>query len=226
MTLQVIPITGLPEISPGDDLAELIAERVPTPFVDGDVLVVTQKVVSKAEDRLVPATERRDAIERESVRTLRVAGDMPIAETRHGFICANAGVDASNVPNDRLALLPVDPDASARRIRARLERATGTSMGVVVSDTFGRAWRLGQTNVAIGIAGIEPFIDHRGQHDSFGNELHATRICLADEIAGAAELVMGKTAHICAAIVRGSNARMGRGTAAEIVRSPSEDLFR
>lgn len=226
MTVQVIPIEGVPEISAGDDLAGLIAEHLPEPLIDGDVIVVTQKVVSKSEDRLIPARERTAAIERESVRTLRRLGTMPIAETRQGFVCANAGVDASNVPTDRLALLPVDPDASARRIRARLERMARAQIGVIVTDTFGRAWRVGQTDVAIGVAGIEPFIDHRGTLDTFGNELHATRICIADEIAGAAELVMGKTAGICAAIIRGSSARLGRGAATEIVRPSSEDLFR
>ena len=226
MSLLVTPVEGIPEIVPGDDLAALIAEHLPEPLQDGDVVVVTQKVVSKSEDRLVPAAEKDAAIARESVRTLRCLGNMPISETRHGFVCANAGVDASNVPGDRIALLPVDPDASARRIRSRLERATGATVGVIVSDTFGRAWRQGQTDVAIGVAGIEPFIDHRGTTDAFGNELHATRICVADEIAGAAELVMGKTKGVCAVIVRGSHAVLGRGAATEIVRPPADDLFR
>lgn len=226
MTVQVIPIEGIPEISAGDDLPALIVEHLPERLADGDVLVVTQKVISKVEGRVVPAGQRGSAIARESVRTLRRLGEMPIAETHQGFVCANAGVDASNVPTDLVALLPVDPDASARRIRSRLERATGVQIGVVISDTFGRAWRLGQTDVAIGVAGIEPFIDHRGTLDSFGNELRATRICIADEIAAAAELVMGKTKNICAAIVRGSQAQPGRGAATEIVRPASEDLFR
>lgn len=224
--IRILPISGLPEIRSGDNLAILIARHLPEPLVDGDVVVVTHKVVSKAEGRTVPAVERPAVIERESVRTLRRVGDMPIAETRQGFVCANAGVDASNVPADSVALLPVDPDASARRIRSRLKRATGARVGVIISDTFGRAWRLGQADVAIGVAGIEPFIDLRGTLDSFGNQLHATRICIADEIAAAAELAMGKTAHICAAIVRGSQARLGRGAATEIVRPPAEDLFR
>ncbi|HEV3472570.1 MAG TPA: coenzyme F420-0:L-glutamate ligase [Actinomycetota bacterium] len=225
--IRVIPISGIPEIRGGDDLAALLVEHLPEPLEDGDVVVVTQKVVSKAEGRLVPASERKAHVASESVATLRRSvGGMTIAETRHGFICANAGVDSSNVEGDQIALLPVDPDASARRIRARLERATSTVIGVVVSDTFGRAWRLGQTDVAIGVAGLEPFLDHRGTLDTFGNELHATRICVADEIAGAAELVMGKADGICAAIVRGVRIARGRGAATEIVRSPADDLFR
>lgn len=222
--LRVIPIWGLPDISPGDDLGALLAAAAR--FEDRDVVVVTQKVVSKAEGRLVPAEDRRAAALAESVRVLRRSGDMVISETRHGFVCANAGVDASNVPQGVVALLPLDPDASARRLRARLEHLLGLTLGVIVSDTFGRAWRLGQTDVAIGVAGIEPFIDHRGSYDTQGRELTATRICIADELAGAAEIVMGKARGVPAAIVRGAPATFGRGAAAEIVRPAKEDLFR
>jgi coenzyme F420-0:L-glutamate ligase/coenzyme F420-1:gamma-L-glutamate ligase len=217
----------VPEVSPGDDLGALLAAAVaPLPLEDGDVLVVTQKVVSKAEGRVVPQAARERALAVEARRVLRRSGDMVIAETAHGFVCANAGIDASNVPGDQAVLLPVDPDASARRIRARVGALTGADVGVVVSDTFGRAWRLGQTDVAIGVAGIEPFVDYRGRPDAQGRTMTATRICVADEIAGAAEMVMGKADGVCAAIVRGARVIRGRGAAAEIVRPPPEDLFR
>ena len=147
-------------------------------------------------------------------------------ETHHGFVCANAGIDVSNVEGDRITLLPIDPDASARRIRSRIKHLCDRDVGVVISDTFGRAWRLGQTDVAIGVAGIEPFLDYRGTTDVQGRELTATRIAVADELAGAAELVMGKVDRVCAAIVRGARVNFGRGTASEIVRPVSEDLFR
>ena len=227
--ISVVPVEGVPEVTAGDDLAALIVAAVgsgPASLANGDVLVVTQKVVSKAEGRIVPAGERDAHISAESARVLRRAGTMIIAETKHGFVCANAGVDASNVATDSIALLPVDPDASARRIRSRIEHLTGVDVAVVISDTFGRAWRLGQTDVAIGVAGMEPFIDYRGTKDEQGRELAATRICAADEIAGAAELVMGKATGICAAIVQGAVVTRGRGAATEIVRPPGEDLFR
>ncbi|MGH2791646.1 MAG: coenzyme F420-0:L-glutamate ligase [Actinomycetota bacterium] len=225
--IEIVPVEGMGEIRKGDDLAALVAEAAGRDtLVDRDILVVAQKAVSKAEGRVVPGTDRRAAARDESVRVLRRQGEMIISETRHGFVCANAGVDASNVEGDNVVLLPVDPDLSARRLRARLGHLTGADLGVIVSDTFGRAWRLGQTNVAIGVAGIEPFIDYRGSTDSQGRDLSATRICAADELAGAAELVMGKTSGICAVIVRGAAVRFGRGEATEIVRPPSEDLFR
>lgn len=224
--LRIIPVAGVPEITAEHDLVEEIVSNAPVGLEDGDVLVVTQKVVSKVEGRLVDATERAQAIASESARVLRRSGGMTISETKHGFVCANAGVDASNVPGEQIALLPVDPDASARRLRSRIQHITGRDVAVIVSDTFGRAWRLGQTDVAIGVAGLEPFVDHRGAVDSFGRELNATRICAADELAGAAELVMGKTDGICAAIVRGARITRGRGAATEIARPPGEDLFR
>lgn len=226
--IRIIPISGVAEVLAGDDLALLItAAAGDGTFQDDDVIVVTQKVVSKAEGRVVPAADRDAAIASESVRVLRRSqGGMVIAETRHGFVCANAGVDASNIDGDHIALLPVDPDASARRIRARIKHLTGVDVGVVISDTFGRAWRLGQTDVAIGVAGIEPFVDYRGQADSHGTEMTATRIAVADELAGAAELVMGKVDKVCAALIRGATVRRGRGAATEIVRPPGEDFFR
>ncbi|MGH2748091.1 MAG: coenzyme F420-0:L-glutamate ligase [Actinomycetota bacterium] len=226
--IRVLPIAGIPEIAPGDDVAEAIANAAgPGAVVDDDVIVVAQKIVSKAEGRLASGADKDAVVLEESRRILRrTVGGTIIAETRHGHVCANAGVDASNVEPGTFALLPLDPDLSARRIRSRLERLTGARLAVVISDTFGRAWRLGQTNVAIGIAGLRPFNDYRGRADAFGQELTATIICVADELAGAAELVMGKADRIPAAIVRGAGVEPGRGAATEIVRSPAEDLFR
>jgi coenzyme F420-0:L-glutamate ligase / coenzyme F420-1:gamma-L-glutamate ligase len=225
--IRIIPIEGLHEISPGDDLAQHIYARVGDGELQtDDVVVVAHKVVSKAEGRIADAAHRRDYALQESARILRRSGDMIISETRHGFVCANAGVDASNVTGDRVVLLPLDPDLSARRLRAQLEHLSGVRVGVVISDTFGRAWRLGQTNVAIGVAGIEPFVDYRGTRDSVDKELWATRICIADEIAGAAEMAMGKSTGIPVAIVRGGPVFWGRGSAAAIVRPVEEDLFR
>jgi coenzyme F420-0:L-glutamate ligase / coenzyme F420-1:gamma-L-glutamate ligase len=230
--LRVIPLDGIPEVTEGDDLAAVIIEAVGSNRLrDGDVLVVAQKVVSKAEGRVVPVVEDSDDKDRmvrsESARLLRrTPGGMWISETRHGFVCANAGVDASNVPGDAVALLPIDPDLSARRIRARVAHLTGVDVAVIVSDTFGRAWRLGQTNVAIGVAGMDPFTDHRGQTDAFGVELSATNICIADELAGAAEVVMGKTTGICCAVVRGAPIARSPGEATAIARPPADDLFR
>ena len=221
----LIPVHGIPEVQLGDDLAELLLASAP-PLFDRDVLVVTQKVVSKAEGRVEAAQQRDEAIARESKRILRRAGSMTISETHHGFVCANAGIDASNVEGDRIVLLPLDPDASARRIRSRVAHLAGRDVGVVITDTFGRAWRLGQTDIAIGVAGFEPFIDYRGTLDTQGRELHATRVCIADEIAGAAELVMGKAEGVCVAIVRGLDPPISRGSAREIVRQPADDLFR
>lgn len=224
----MIPLRGVPEVRAGDDLASLlVGATAEVPLEERDLIVVTQKVVSKAEDRLAQVRDKSQVIASESKRVLRrTIGGMVISETHHGFVCANAGVDESNVEEGAIALLPVDPDASARRLRARIEHLTGIEVGVVVSDTFGRAWRLGQTDVAIGVAGIEPFNDYRGSHDTQGRELHATRIAVADELAGAAELVMRKADGICAAIVRGAQISFGRGSARELVRPPSEDLFR
>jgi coenzyme F420-0:L-glutamate ligase/coenzyme F420-1:gamma-L-glutamate ligase len=225
--LRIVPIEQVPEVVAGDDVALLIVDAVgPDGFEDGDVVVVTQKVISKAEGRLLPEGDRESALTQESFRVLRRTEGMVIAQTRHGFVCANAGIDVSNVEGEQIALLPVDPDASARRIRSRIKQLCGRDVGIIISDTFGRAWRLGQTDVAIGIAGIEPFLDYRGTTDVQGRELTATRIAVADELAGAAELVMGKANRICAAIVRGARVNFGRGSAAEIVRPTSEDLFR
>jgi coenzyme F420-0:L-glutamate ligase/coenzyme F420-1:gamma-L-glutamate ligase len=234
----------LGDVVPGDDLGALLADALTPPgaadgrgadraLVDGDVVVVTQKVVSKAEGCLVEldaedAAAKARLIEAESVRVVRRRGDLVISETPHGFICANAGVDLSNVAIGTAALLPRDPDRSARRIRAALRRRPGVSVGVVISDTFGRPWRNGVTDVAIGVAGVAGVVDLRGTADANGRRLDVTEICIADELAGAAELVMGKDRGIPAAVVRGVDPRWLRdaSVAAEIVRAPADDLFR
>jgi coenzyme F420-0:L-glutamate ligase/coenzyme F420-1:gamma-L-glutamate ligase len=224
--LRVFALEGIPEVAPGMDLAALIASAAQGEVEDDDVVVVAQKAVSKAEGRVIRSDDRVAVAVAESARILRRSGDMVISETRHGYVCANAGVDASNVTPGWVSLLPVDPDASARRLRAGLGRLTGRDIAVIVADTFGRAWRIGQTNIAIGVAGIDPFLDYRGLPDARGRPLTATQICVADELAGAAELVMGKSSGVCAAVVRGAPARRGRGAAATIARPPSQDLFR
>jgi coenzyme F420-0:L-glutamate ligase/coenzyme F420-1:gamma-L-glutamate ligase len=237
--LTVLAVPGIGEVLPGDDLGHVIADALAPATAqghhlqDGDVLVVTQKVVSKAEGRLVELDHadpgaKAALVERESVRVLRRRGELIISETRHGFVCANAGVDLSNVADGTAALLPEDPDLSARRLRASLGHALGKDVGVIVSDTFGRAWRRGVTDVAIGCAGIAAIVDLKGTRDAGGRELVATEICVADEIAGAAELVMGKDRGIPVAIVRGVPAAWMRPASvrAEIVRPPDEDLFR
>ena len=227
--IEVLAVAGLPEVRPGDDLAALIAGAVD--LVDSDVVVVTQKVVSKAEDRLVdidPEVGHRPLVERESVRILRRRGDLVIAETEHGFVCANAGVDLSNVEAGQAALLPVDSDRSARRIRDALRHRFSVDVAVVVSDTFGRPWRRGVTDVAIGCAGLRPVVDLRGTTDALGRELQVTEVAVVDEIAAAAELVMGKAAGVPVAVVRGIDpAWFGDGSVVDdVVRSADEDLFR
>ena len=231
MTITLIPVMGLPEIRPGDQLASLIAERVA--LEDGDVVVVTQKVVSKAEGRLVPIDpddplSHKALVYEEAVRILRRRGDLVMTETAHGFVCANAGIDLSNVDRGFAALLPVDPDRSARRIRDGLRARAAVEVGVIVSDTFGRTWRRGLTDIAIGVAGVAAIVDLRGTTDALGRELAVTEVCVADELAGAAELVMGKAAGIPVAVVRGVDpAWLREGSVREqIVRPYSEDLFR
>jgi len=239
--IRIIPVEGLPEIRKGDDLAELIAARAE--LENGDVLVVAQKAVSKAEGRIVrlaevePSAEARrlagdedprrlEVILRESKRIVRTRPPLVIAETRHGFVCASAGVDSSNAPEPgTVVLLPEDPDASAARLRERLRELAGVEVGVIVSDSFGRPWRKGTTDVAIGLAGIRPLLDLTGVRDPAGYELHATVIAAADELAGAAELVLGKTSGIPAALIRGYDAS-GEGTARELVMPEERDLFR
>lgn len=226
MSIEVLPLRGLPEIGPGDDLAAMIAEGAGA-LQDGDVVAVTQKVVSKAEGRLVDASEGKDVwVERESHRVLARRGDLVIAETAHGLVCANAGVDASNVPDGFLSLLPEDPDASADRIRAELERRSGVRLGVIVTDTFGRPWRRGLVEVAIGCSGFPALLDLRGTKDAQGRLLETSVLALADEVASAAGLVMGKADGVPAAVIRGLRVEDPPVPAREIVRPPEEDLFR
>ena len=237
--ISLIPLTGIGEIEPGADLALMVAEVLaprdaggPT-LQPGDVVVVTQKVVSKAEGQIVPIdlddpTAKATLVEQESVRILRRRGDLIISETKHGFICANAGIDLSNVAEGTAALLPEDPDRSARRIAAGLKRLCGVDIGVIISDTFGRTWRRGVTDVAIGCAGVAAVVDLRGTLDANGRELVATELCVGDELASAAELVMGKDRGVPAAIVRGVPGAWLRPASVrrEVVRPPGEDLFR
>ena len=229
--LTVLPVEGLPEFKQGDTLAEAIAAHIE--LQAGDVVVVTQKAVSKVEGRLVAVDagdplSHKALVESEAVRIVRRRGDLIITETAHGFVCANSGVDLSNVEEGFAALLPVDPDRSARRIRDGLLHRTGLSLGVIVSDTCGRAWRKGVTDCAIGVAGVAGIVDLRGTADALGRELQVTEVCVADEIAAAAELVMGKARAVPVAVVRGVDPSWLRegSISDEVIRPPSEDLFR
>ena len=229
--VSVIAVPGLPEIKAGDDLAALIAEalgQTEPGLLDGDILVVTSKVVSKAEGRVVPAA-REDAIAAETVRVVARRGATTIAQTRHGFVLAAAGVDASNTAPGTVVLLPEDPDESARRLRKALRDRRGVTVGVIVTDTMGRPWRAGQTDTAVGAAGVLPLRDHRGEADTFGNTLEVTVAAVADEIAAAGDLVKGKALQIPVAVVRGLSALVtdsdGPGARA-LVRPASEDMFR
>lgn len=226
--LTITPVEGVGPIGAGDDLGSILAAAAD--LGPGDVLVVTQKVVSKAEDRLVEIGPdgHKPIVEEQSVRILRRRGDLIISETSHGFVCANAGVDLSNVERGQAALLPEDSDRSARRIRDRIGAVTGHEIGVIVSDTFGRPWRRGLTDVAIGCAGVAALVDFRGVPDALGREMQVTEVALADELAGAAELVMGKANGIPAAVISGVDTAWLRRSSVhdELVRPSSEDLFR
>jgi coenzyme F420-0:L-glutamate ligase / coenzyme F420-1:gamma-L-glutamate ligase len=248
LSISVLPVVGIAEIAPGTDLAaELLAALVAqgTSLQDGDILVVTQKIVSKAEGCLVrlddvapsalatewAATWDKDArvvelVLRESRRIVRMHRGVIISETHHGLVCANAGVDCSNVGDGRATLLPPDPDASAERLREAMSAASGARIGVIISDTFGRAWREGQTNVAIGVAGVEALRHFEGQRDPTGYELRVTMLATADELAGAAELVMGKVDAVPVALVRGLSRALSPGSARELIRPAANDLFR
>jgi coenzyme F420-0:L-glutamate ligase / coenzyme F420-1:gamma-L-glutamate ligase len=246
--LHIVGVPGIPEVTAGADLSKVIVDalaRGGLTLEEGDVIVIAQKLVSKAEGALIalsdvrpspPASEwaatfGKDAsvvevILRESRRIVRMERGIIISETRHGFVCANAGVDASNVPAGWVSVLPRDPDASAERIRAGLTTATGVRVGAIVSDTFGRPWREGTVNVALGVAGLAALADWRGRTDAHGRVLQSTIVAIADEIASAAELVMGKTAQMPAAVVRGAGEWLGSGTGRELLRPASLDLFR
>ena len=244
--LEILPVDGIPEVRPDDDLPALILTAAEGLFRSGDVVVVTHKIVSKAEGRLV----NLDAVEpsafakgfaaryekdprqieivlRESRRIVRMDRGIIISETHHGFVCANAGVDASNVPgDDTVCLLPLDPDASAARLRDTLVTRTGAEISVIISDSFGRAWRQGITNVAVGVAGMKPLADYRGATDPHGYPLTASILAVADELAATAELVMGKTAGIPVALVRGYPYKRGPGTGKDLIMEPERDFFR
>jgi len=247
-SIAVIGVPGLKEVAPGDNLGELIVQALGGAGLraeDGDIFVVTQKIVSKAEGRVVQldsiepsaaarawaAAHHKDArvlevILRESRRIVRMDHGVLIAETRHGFVCANAGVDASNAPAGTVTLLPEDPDRSAQRLQAYLENAFGVRLAVVVSDTFGRPWREGVVNVAVGVAGVAPLLDYRGQPDNQGRPMQVTVVAVADELAAAAELVMQKTRRIPVAFVRGYDYQAAAGSGRELLRPPEQDLFR
>ncbi len=244
--LEILPVEGIPEVEPGGDLSALVAGAVEGSLRDGDILVVTHKIVSKAEGRVLDLREvepsafatsfaaehgkdarQIEAVLRESRRIVRMDRSIIISETRHGFVCANAGVDVSNVPGeDRVCLLPADPDSSAAKLREALAFRLGVDSAVVISDSFGRTWRNGITNVAIGVAGMDPLADYRGETDPHGYPLEASVLAVADEISAAAELVMGKTDGIPAAIVRNYSYKRGDGSAKDLLMPPERDLFR
>jgi len=247
-SIQIIGVPGMPEVSSGDDVATLIADAARSAdlnLINRDVVVIAQKIVSKAEGRVVqldsvePSERAREWAEawdkdarvvevvlRESKRIVRMERGVLISETEHGFICANAGVDTSNVAEGTVTLLPRDPDESARDIRAALEKHFGVALAVIVSDTFGRPWREGLVNVALGVSRIAPLVDYRGEKDSHGRPLKVTVMAIADELASAAELVMRKSAGIPVAIIRGFDFDSREGTARELIRAPEFDLFR
>ena len=244
--LEVVPVEGIPEVQPGDDLPELIARAAGEDLHPGDILVVTHKIVSKAEGRLVDLrtvepsalakgfatryekdSRQIEVVLRESRRIVRMDHGLIISETHHGFVCANAGVDASNVPGqETVCLLPVDPDASAANLRSALASRMDSDLAVIICDSFGRAWREGITNVAIGVAGMQPLADYRGQTDPHGFPLSASILAVADELAAAAELVMGKTIGVPVAIIRNYAYKGGPGTARDLLIAPERDLFR
>ena len=249
MALQALGVEGIPEVQEGDDLAHLIADALGKQGLEpeeGDILVVTQKIVSKAEGRVINLEEiqpsqiavqmsensQRDprhteVILMESRRIVRMDRGNIISETRHGFICANAGVDASNLPNKgTVAMLPLDPDSSAQRIRQGILERTGSDVAVIISDTFGRPWREGAVNVAIGVSGMDPLADYRNLEDAYGQMMRTTVVAIADELAGTAELVTGKTLGVPVALIRGYSYEVSGGSAEALVRDPARDMFR
>ena len=232
MTVEIVPVVGIGEVTGSDDIASVISVALAAmdfPLRDRDVVVVTHKIVSKAEGQVRPIESEeayRALVAGEAVEILRRRGDLVITKTRHGFICANAAVDRSNVPDGWAVLLPVDPDASAHRIRLRLQREHDVAIGVVITDTFGRAWRRGLCDVAIGVSGIPAILDLRGERDMQGRVLEVTEVAVADEIAAAADLAMGKATGIPVAVVRGLDLPAIEGRASDLVRHASEDMFR
>lgn len=231
MRLEIFPIEGLPEIGRGDDIAGMICDAVE--LQNNDVVMVTQKIVSKAEGAMVEIDpndplSHKPIVERESVRILRRRGELIISQTKHGFVCANAGIDLSNVERGQAALLPEDSDRSARRIRDAIKGRYGVDVGVIISDTFGRPWRRGVTDVAIGCAGVKAILDLRGTPDALGREMQVTEVALVDELACAAELAMGKTTGVPVAVIRGGpDEWFGESSVQkDLVRDPADDLFR
>lgn len=226
----IIPISGLPEVSEGDNLANLthdVLRKAGREILDGDIFVVTQKIVSKSEgmSRNLDEHSFEDLLKSQVNRIVRKRGELVIAKTKHGFICANAGIDKSNVEKNNVLLLPEDPNKSAHSFRKKLENLTGKKIAVIISDTFGRAWRKGQVNFAIGSSGINPITSYIGETDTFENELNATEIAVVDELASAAELVMEKTLNVPIAIVRGVNYEDSKKNASELIREDEEDFF-
>jgi len=228
--ISIIPIKNLPEFEPKHDLVdEIIKTFSSNNFVleDKDVIVITQKIVSKVEDRLIKNDNEsiEKLIQQESLEILRKRGDTVIARTKHGFICANAGIDKSNIEKGLVLLLPEDPDKTSRDIRKKIEHVTNKKISIIISDTFGRAWRKGQTNIAIGSSGIQPLESYIGEKDALDNELFATEIAIIDELAGAAELVMKKSDNIPVAIIRGVNYKYSDLGVKELIRKEDEDFF-
>ena len=228
--IEIIPVYGLPEFKKNDDLIEILTKTLKNnseTLLNGDVVIVTQKIISKIEDRAVDlkVTDINELLKEESTQILRKRGETVIARTRHGFICANAGIDKSNIDKGYALLLPVDPNKTANTIRRKIKAEFDLDIAVIISDTFGRAWRKGQTNVAIGSSGIEPLTSYIGTTDSYGNDLMATEIAIIDELAGASELVMNKVDEVPVAIIRGYKYKFSDKSTDEIIRSDDEDFF-
>jgi len=228
--IEIIPVYGLPEFKKNDDLIEILITTLKNnseTLLNGDVVIVTQKIISKIEDRAVDlkVTDINEVLKEESTQILRKRGETVIARTRHGFICANAGIDKSNIDKGYALLLPVDPNKTANTIRRKIKAEFDLDIAVIISDTFGRAWRKGQTNVAIGSSGIEPLTSYIGTTDSYGNDLMATEIAIIDELAGASELVMNKVDEVPVAIIRGYKYKFSDKSTDEIIRSDDEDFF-
>ena len=228
--IEIIPVYGLPEFKKNDDLIEILTTTLKNnseTLLNGDVVIVTQKIISKIEDRAVDlkVTDINEVLKEESTQILRKRGETVIARTRHGFICANAGIDKSNIDKGYALLLPLDPNKTANTIRRKIKAEFELDIAVIISDTFGRAWRKGQTNVAIGSSGIEPLTSYIGTTDSYGNDLMATEIAIIDELAGASELVMNKVDEVPVAIIRGYKYKFSDKSTDEIIRSDDEDFF-
>jgi coenzyme F420-0:L-glutamate ligase/coenzyme F420-1:gamma-L-glutamate ligase len=228
--VKIIPIFGLPEFKKKDNLIQILdvaLSDIEEKFMENDVLVVTQKIISKIEDRAIDleANDISEVLKNESTEILRKRGETVIARTKHGFICANAGIDKSNIDKGYALLLPEDPDKTARALRRKINAEYGVNVAVIISDTFGRAWRKGQTNVAIGCSGIEPLSSYIGTTDSFGNDLMATEIAIIDELAAASELVMNKVDKVPVAIIRGYSYNFSEKGVNEIIRDADEDFF-